>query len=58
MGKEEGQFIFGKEGRLSGRRPRGRFMDGLKVDMKSVGVRGEDAEEMVRWRQLIGCGHP
>lgn len=36
---------------LPGRRPRGR-------PKKVVGVRGEDAEDMVRWRQLIRCGNP
>lgn len=45
MGQEERQFKYGKEGRLSSRRPRERFMDGSKVGMKTVGMRGEDAEE-------------
>ena len=47
---------------LPGRRPRGRpkrrFMDVVKVDMKVVGVREEDAEDRVRWRTLIRCGDP
>ena len=47
---------------LPGRRPRGRpkrrFMDVVKVDMKVVGVREEDAEDRVRWRSLIRCGDP
>lgn len=38
--------------RMPGRRPRGRpkrrFMDGVKEDMREVGVREEDAED--RWR--------
>ncbi|XP_051814292.1 serine/threonine-protein kinase NLK isoform X2 [Acanthochromis polyacanthus] len=42
---------------LPGRRPRGRpkrrFMDVVRVDMKVVGVGEEDAEDRVRWRQLI-----
>ena len=41
------------------RRPRGRpkrrFMDEVK-DMKIVGVREDDAEDGVRWGQMIRCG--
>lgn len=33
------------------------FMDVVKEDMKSVGVKEEDAEDRVGWRQTIGCGH-
>ena len=47
---------------LPGRRPRGRpkrrFIDVVKEDMKVVGVREEDTEDRVRWRQLIRCGDP
>ena len=47
---------------LPGRRPRGRpktrFRDVVKVDMKVVGVREEDAEDRVRWTTLIRCGDP
>ncbi|KAF7669317.1 hypothetical protein LDENG_00206530, partial [Lucifuga dentata] len=47
---------------LPGRRPRGRpkrkFMDVVKEDMKLVGVREEEAEDRVRWRQMIRCGDP
>jgi hypothetical protein len=47
---------------LPGRRPRGRpkrrFMEVVKEDMKAVGLRKEDAENRVRWRQLIRCGDP
>lgn len=31
-------------------------MNLVKEDMKFAGVRKEDAEDMVRWRQMIGCG--
>lgn len=31
-------------------------MDIVKEDMKLVGVREEDAEKRVRWRQVIHCG--
>ena len=47
---------------LPGKRPRGRpkrrFMDVVKEDMKVVGVREEDAKDRVRWRQMIRCGDP
>ncbi|KAF7662280.1 hypothetical protein LDENG_00240050 [Lucifuga dentata] len=47
---------------LPGRRPRGRserrFMDAVKEDMKLVGLREEEAEDRVRWRQMIRCGDP
>ena len=46
---------------LPGRRPRGRprrrFMDVVKEDMKLVGVK-EEAEDRVRWRLMIHCGDP
>ena len=45
-------------GRRSRGRPKRRFMDVVKEDMKVVGVREEDAEDRVRWRQLIRCGDP
>lgn len=46
---------------LPGRRrpsvkPKRRFIDVVKEDMKLVSVREEDAEYRVRWRHLIGCG--
>lgn len=33
-------------------------MDVLKEDMKVVGMAEENAEDMVRWRQMIRCGDP
>ncbi|XP_077407522.1 uncharacterized protein LOC144038707 [Vanacampus margaritifer] len=42
--------------RWSRERPKRRFMDVVKEDMKEVGVRVEDAEDRVRWRQLLCCG--
>lgn len=33
-------------------------MDAEMENMESVGVREEDAQDRVRWRQMIGCGHP
>lgn len=46
--------------RLPGRRPRGRpsrrFMEGIKEDMKLVGVTEKDAKYRARWRQMTLCG--
>ena len=44
-------------GRRQRGRPKIRFMDVVKDNMKLVGVREEDAEDKVRWRQMIGCGN-
>lgn len=38
---------------LPARRQRGRFIDELKEDLQRVGVREEDASDMVRWKQMI-----
>lgn len=42
---------------LAGRTPRGRarrrFIDVVKDDMKLAGVKAENVEDWVRWRQLI-----
>ena len=54
----EGWLSFELPGRRPRGRPRRRFMDVVKEDMKVVGVREEDAEDRVRWRQLIRCGDP
>uniref|UniRef100_A0A087XJI6 Uncharacterized protein n=1 Tax=Poecilia formosa TaxID=48698 RepID=A0A087XJI6_POEFO len=47
---------------LPGKRPRGRpkrrFMDGVKEDMKVVGVREEDAEDRFTWKRMTRCGDP
>ncbi|OKP64685.1 hypothetical protein A8A03_01925 [Escherichia coli] len=47
---------------LPGRRPRGRpkrrFLDVVKEDMRIVGVGEEDTEDRVEWRQMIRCGDP
>lgn len=39
-------------GREPGGRPKRRFMDVTKADLKFVDVRGEHAED--KWRQVIG----
>ena len=56
-----GRRMMGLE--LPDRRTRGRlkrrFMDVVKENMKVVGVREEDAEDRVRWRQMTPpCGDP
>lgn len=33
-------------------------MDVVKEDMKVFGVREEEAEDRVRWRQINHCGDP
>ena len=43
-------------GRRSRGRPKRRFMDVVREDMKLVGVSEEDAEDRVRWRHMIHCG--
>ncbi|KAK2917518.1 hypothetical protein Q8A73_004265 [Channa argus] len=43
-------------GRRSRGRPKRRFMDVVREDMKLVGVSEEDAEDRVRWRHMIRCG--
>ena len=45
-------------GKRSRGRPKRRFMDVVREDIKVVGVRGEDTENRVRWRKLIRCGDP
>ncbi|KAK2891510.1 hypothetical protein Q8A73_017175 [Channa argus] len=45
-------------GRRSRGRPKRRFMDVVREDMKLVGVSEEDAEDRVRWRHMIRCGDP
>lgn len=42
-------------GRRSRGRPKSRFMDGVKEDVKVVGVREDDVENGARWRQMSRC---
>ncbi|XP_058483140.1 uncharacterized protein LOC131458247 [Solea solea] len=55
-----GRRMLGLElpGRRSRGRPKRRFMDVVKEDMKLVCVREGDTENRVRWRRLIRCGDP
>ena len=47
---------------LPGKRRRGkpkrRFLDVVKEDMKEVGVKEMDIEDRKMWRRMIRCGHP
>ena len=37
-------------------RPKRRFVDVVKEDMKLAGVREEDVEDRGRWKQMLHCG--
>ena len=39
-------------------RPKRRFLDVVKKDMKEVGVKEMDIEDRKMWRMMIRCGHP
>ena len=39
-------------------RPKRRFIDVVKEDMKEVGVKEMDIEDRKMWRMMIRCGHP
>ena len=39
-------------------RPKRRFLDVVKEDMKEVGVKKIDIEDRKMWRMMICCGHP
>ena len=39
-------------------RPKRRYMDAVREDMRVVGVTEEDAEDRTRWKRMIRCGDP
>ena len=39
-------------------RPKRRFLDVVKEDMKEVGAKEMDIEDRKMWRMMIRCGHP
>ena len=39
-------------------RPKRRFLDAVKEDMREVGVKETDVEDRKIWRMMIRCGHP
>ena len=45
-------------GRRRRGRPKKRFMDAVRADMRVVGVSIEDVEDRAKWRRLIRCGDP
>ena len=48
----------GIPGRRRRGRPKRRFMDAVREDMRVVGATEEDAEDRTVWRRLIRCGDP
>ena len=45
-------------GKRKRRRPKKRFLDVVKEDMKEVGAKEIDIEDRKMWRMMICCGHP
>ena len=45
-------------GKRKRRRPKRRFLDVVKEDMKEVGAKEIDIEDRKMWRMMICCGHP
>ena len=39
-------------------RPKRRFLDVIKEDMREVGAKEIDVEDKKIWRMMISCGHP
>ena len=39
-------------------RPKRRFLDAVKEDMREVGAKETDVEDRKMWRMMIRCGHP
>ena len=39
-------------------RPKRRYMDAVREDMRAAGVTEEDAEDRGRWKQMTRCGDP
>ena len=39
-------------------RPKGRFLDVVKEDMKKVPVKETDVRNRAVWKSIIHCGHP
>ena len=40
------------------RRPKRRFLDAVKENIREVGVKETDVEDRKMWRMMIRCGHP
>ena len=39
-------------------RPKRRFLDVVKEDMREIGTKETDVEDRKMWRMMIRCGHP
>ena len=39
-------------------RPKRRFLDDVKEDMRDVGAKVTDVENRMAWRKMIRCGYP
>ena len=39
-------------------RPKSKFVDVVKEDMREVGAKKTDVEDRRMWRNIIRCGHP
>ena len=39
-------------------RPKRRFLDVVKEDLREVGAKETDVEDRKMWRMMIRCGHP
>ena len=48
----------GLPGRRKRGRPKRRFLDAVREDMKAVGLTEEDAGDRLKWKQMFCCGDP
>ena len=46
------------QGKRKRGRPKGRFLDVVKEDMRNVGAKETDVEDRTVWRKMIRCGYP
>ena len=53
--KDDGKELPGKR---RGGRPKRRFLDVVKEDMREFGAKETDVEDRKVWRKMIRCGHP
>ena len=57
VGEYVGRKMMEIELRRKGR-PKRRFLDVVKEDMREVGAKETDVEDRKIWRMMIRCGHP
>ena len=53
-----GMLMMEPPGRRRRGRPKRRYMDAIREDLRVAGVREEDVMDRQRWRQVIRCGDP